>query len=279
MPTRTRSNDHPASNSKPGASDTNMSDHEEGLKLVDLQPTPSYVDLDTFWVRATDLQVLRDGFYWKLTSWLGPQLDARTRRKMANALDYTTTFKPCGVFHFGDTNDFSVLFVFPKMQKNLVKDKKLVARFHDEVLRPSYYKSRHYPTSTLIKPWEVLRLESQAARVEGMDDDAPDMPITQLVHPNTSDFGKWWQLIKQGVEDDPRLASLHGIFPAIVYSSNSVLPCSMTVEECWQETMQHSWRQIDAQFIVQDTMHTTFKTVSVAAHCGDGPGAYLPFSC
>ena len=243
-----------------------MRDHSEPLANLSVyKPEPSFVVLDTFWARCSDLSVLKNGFKWNCTSWLGLELGPMKRYELTRTLAYDNEPKPgigYGTYHLGDSESYSLYLIFPGRPNDLVEDDKLAGRFHDEILLPAYDESSLFGGSPYPKDWKMSRLIAVADRVEGMDPDAPDRLVTFPVHPNSCNIKQMWKTIQNRINTEAAFKTLKGVFPAVVYTPNTLRPIMKSTDEAWKQVAEGTGNEVDASHIVKDTIHAAFRTVS-----------------
>ncbi|KAK5738070.1 hypothetical protein LTR17_006313 [Elasticomyces elasticus] len=207
---------------------------EQLVSLLEWEPKASFVTLDKFWAQATSLRVLRYGFYWNTTSWLAPRLPRRLRLRIRHAVPRCTRVP--GTFCFGATHrasdhtnyPWTLYFVFPERDTDLVEDEPLTGRFHDEVLLKAFEKSgqraynEHAPYS-----WEDTKIEAQKYVKEYFhQSDVSTLPVDACVFPRNIDVDQFWQAIQDGINDDRSFGSTSSIpEPRVfdMYSSSTAM--------------------------------------------------------
>lgn len=186
------------------------------------------------------------------------------RLRMTIALENPDTLKGgYGCYHFGDSDRFSIYFMFPKLTKDLVENNELAQLFFDLVLRDTFLeRESHYGAGAdYVGTWTAVKSEHS-------DPEGYHGPMTIPVHPSTTDFGKWWQLIQDKVNSNPKLKKLRGLFLAVAFPAkghHGDFGSGSTEEEAWNKAMRHSSRHVDMRYVAKDTIHTTFRTVAPAS--------------
>ncbi|KAK4889573.1 hypothetical protein LTR27_011651 [Elasticomyces elasticus] len=224
--------------------------------------------LDEFWARATNLKVLKRGFYWLNKPWLAPQLTREVRRRMSHALgDERSPAKTHGTFCFGGSasakhypsSPWTLFLVFPSRDSDLIEDEKLAGKFHDQVLLTAYNASVTHSSMTHCSDWESMK--------NGPCRDLIEAPVL----PSIVDIDRFWSLIQDGIDKDKAFLSLR------VYTSSMNYGTTLSRDEAWDVEMEWNGKDIDPQCVVEDTIHTTFRDVTVASRRGKDPGYCGPF--
>ncbi|KAK5170529.1 uncharacterized protein LTR77_005117 [Saxophila tyrrhenica] len=210
--------------------------NDQTTRLSAHQPKTPRVTVDEIWARATSLAVLEGRFDWHCTSWLGLKLKPSTRRGITQALTLEDSIKP-------ETSDY-----YGRL-------------FHNDILLPAYTEIQKVPMD-FVGNWELLKLESDAARKVDPNKKVANTPKYVRMHKDSIDFDMMWQQMKINIEFHPHHRDKwHDVFPALVYKSWSH-SCAATEMEAWERITKDAEDQVNASYLLPDKIYSSYRTVS-----------------
>ncbi|KAK7892196.1 hypothetical protein LTR67_007292 [Exophiala xenobiotica] len=203
-----------------------------------------------------------DNFYWNATCWIEPLTMDKLPMHIYNRI-YSQLYEFGAPGRYHDPDAFSmprevrVLLAFPYLEDELFEETRL-RKWMDQVVIPAIFQSLPASTSQYFRhtSLEMIRLNSQAARVHGMRD-VPDMQLDFYLQPEQLDSA--WKEIQRKSEM-PGFEEFRGVRPVILANYSPLRFHETSPEEAFQKFLENWNSTMRMQYIPRDGFYIEFNT-------------------